>query len=470
MNEVWPYVLPLPKKPLDQHRVLLSAFSSELSLEILKQASSEKPFFQSELIRRLPYSSKTIFGCLNKLVSSGVLESGMEKKKLKSKTVWVKWYKPTTLGRWFALLLLPPKKVAVAEARGMLSQIFEEYSRNIAKVSTRLGLTGSSLLSKYHVAFINEVTKEHRARARDLNVIVFGSIAMDCIVPVEDFTLEETAPVRSLYQHPGGSGATVAVGLSRLGVSVGFAGKIGCDPWGQMLVEEILKENVDLSQLTTSQELETLRTVILVGKEGKKRIIVPTENVAISLDSPSQIEWGRVERASAVYVGEVFLELAEFIAGYGKSRGKPVFYRLLTPFAKFGIEKLLGVLRSARVTYMNEEGWNKLCEATPSLDDPTNLLRFGPDIVVITRNREGCSVYTRQKSIEVKAPVVKAVDSTGAGDAFAAAFTKLVLNGKSVEEAAQYASTAAALSTTRRGAWPSMPTHEEISQFIDARR
>jgi len=470
VSELWPYVLPLPKRPFDQYKVLLSAFSSELSLEILKQASSDKPVFQSELIRRLPYSGKTVLGCLNKLVSSGVLESGMEKKKLKGKTVWVKWYKPTTLGRWFALLMLPPKKVAVAEARRLLSQIFEQYSGNIAKLSLRLGLTGSSLLSEYHSAFINEVVEEHRAVARDLDVIVFGSIAMDQIMPVEDFTLEETTSVENLYQYPGGSAATVAVGLSRLGSTVGFAGRIGCDLWGQRLVEEILKENVDLSQLVPSRELETLGTIILIGKEGKKRIVVPTANVAISLDSPSQIEWRRVEEASAIYLGEVFLELAEFIAGYAKSRGKPVFYRLLTPFAKLGIEKLLGVLRSVKIAYMNEEGWGRLRTVSPGLSDPANLLQFGPEMVVITRNRQGCSLYTKQETFEVEAPAAKAVDTTGAGDAFAAAFTKILLDGGTAKEAAQYASTAAALSTTKMGAWTSMPTHREISQLMGARR
>jgi len=468
VSELWPYVLPLPKKPFDQYRVLLSAFSSELSLEILKQTSSGNRVLQGELIRRLPYSGKTVLGCLSKLVSSGVLESGMEKRKLRNKTVWVKWYTPTTLGRWFALLL-SPRKVTAPEARELLGQIFGQYSRNIAKLSSRLALSGNSLLSEYHGAFINEIVQEHKAAARDLDVVVFGSVAMDQIVPVEDFALGETTPVGNLYECPGGSGATVAVGLSRMGLAVGFAGRIGCDHLGQRLVEDIVKEKVDLSQLVPSLDLKTLRTIILIRKEGKKRIVVPTSNVAISLDSPSQIEWRRVEKASAIYLGEIFLELAEFIAGYTKSRGKPVFYRLLTPFAKLGVERLLGVLRSVKVVYMNEEGWGKLCETSSGLSDPANLLQLGPDIVVVTRNMQGCSVYTKQKATEVKAPVVKAVDSTGAGDAFAAAFTKKILEGEPAEEAARYASTAAALSTMKIGAWASMPTSEEISRLMGSR-
>jgi len=468
VNELWPYVLPLPKRPFDQYKVLLSAFSSELSLEILKQASSGRPVFQSELLHKLPYSSKTILGCLNKLVSSGVLESGMDKKRSKGRLVWVKWYKPTALGRWFGLLLLPPKKVSVADASRLLSQIFGQYSRNVAKLSSRLSFSASSLLSEYHGAYVSEVVSEHKAAARDLDIVVFGSVAMDQVVPVEDFALGETTPVGSLYQYPGGSGATVAVGLSRLGLVTGFAGRIGCDFWGQRLVEEILKENVDLSQLVPSEQLETLRTIIMVDKEGRKRMIVPTTNVAISLDSPSQIEWRRIEKASAIYLGETFVELAELIAGHAKSQGKPVFYRLLSPFAKFGMEKLLGILKSVKVTYMNEQGWNRLSEVSPRLSDPANLLEAGPDIVSVTKNRQGCSVYTKQKKIEVKAPVVKSIDSTGAGDAFAAAFTKLTLDGRPVEEAARYACAAAALSTTKRGAWASMPRREEISRFMGA--
>jgi ribokinase len=465
VSELWPYVLPLPKKPFDQYRILLSTFGSEVSLEVLRQLSSSGRMLQSELIRRLPCSGKTAIRCLDKLVSSGILESGMERKRLRNRNVWVRWYAPTTLGKWFSLLL-SPRKVTATEARALLTEIFEQYSRSVAKLSSELDLSGSSLLSTYHGAFINEIVQEHRAVARNLNIVVFGSIAMDQIIPVEKFTLEETTPVSDICEYPGGSAAAVAVGLSRLGLTVGFAGRIGCDSLGQRLVEDIAKENVDLSQLVPSPELKTLRTVILVGNGGEKRVIVPTSGVAISLDSPSQIEWRRLDAAPAIYLGEVFLELSEFIAGYARSRGKPVFYRLLTPYAKFGAEKLSRVMRSVKVLYMDEEAWRRLQEASMSLSDPTELLRLGPEVVAVTRSAGGCSVYTEKKRIDVNAPAVEAIDSTGAGDAFAAAFTKKMLEGSLPEEAARYASAAAALSTTKIGAWASMPTHEEVSRFM----
>lgn len=329
-------------------------------------------------------------------------------------------------------------------------------------------ITSVQKRAHYQCAFINKVVREHRALRRDLDIVVFGSIAMDEVVPVTSFALEETTPIESFYQYPGGSGATVAVGLARLGASVGFAGKVGCDVPGQILVERILMEKVDLSQLVASSELATLRTIILIDKEGKKRIIVPTNNVALSLNSPSEIEWKLVDKTSAIYIGEVFVEIAELIASYAKSRGKPVFYRLLTPYAKLGLEKVLPVIRNSKVIYTNAEGWSRLKKTSLSLSDPTDLLKFGPDIVIITRGELGCTVYTGGKAIEIKAPAVKAIDSTGAGDAFAAAFTRLILDKKPVEEAAQYASTAAALSTTKRGAWTSMPHHEEICQRASA--
>jgi ribokinase len=319
-----------------------------------------------------------------------------------------------------------------------------------------------------YCAFIKKVVREQRAFRRDLDIAVFGSIAMDEVVPVTSFALEETTHVESFCEYPGGSGATVAVGLSRLGVSVSFAGKVGCDLPGRMLVERILIEKVDLSQLVVSPKLATLRTVILVDKEGKKRIIVPTSNVALSLSSLSEIKWRLVNKASAVYIGEVFIEIAELISSYTKSRNKPVFYRLLTPFAKLGLEKVLPVVRNANVIYTNAQAWSNLQRSSPSLYDPSDLLGFGPDTIVITRSELGCTVYTVHKTIEIKAPDLKAIDSTGAGDAFAAAFTRRILDKKSVEEAAKYASIAAALSTTKRGAWASMPSHEDICRHGSA--
>ncbi len=128
--EFIPYILPLPKSREDQRKFYRWVFGSDTALDVLSEASLEGKIYQKDLIQKLEYSNKTIIETLKKLVSLDVLEEGMEKALSNEKTVWVKWYKPTDVGRWIVLLFLPPKEVNPELVEKTLKQLFELYIRN----------------------------------------------------------------------------------------------------------------------------------------------------------------------------------------------------------------------------------------------------------------------------------------------------------------------------------------------------
>lgn len=128
--EFVPYILPLPKNRDNQRRFYRWVFGSNTALDILRAASLERKIYQRDLIKNLKYSNKTIIETLKKLVSLKVLQEGMEKVLLKDKTVWVKWYSPTNIGRWIVLLFLPLKQVKSELVEETLKQLFEFYIRN----------------------------------------------------------------------------------------------------------------------------------------------------------------------------------------------------------------------------------------------------------------------------------------------------------------------------------------------------
>ena len=129
-----PYILPLPKDREDQRKFYRWVFGSDTALDILREVSLEGKIYQRDLIASLDYSNKTIIETLKRLVSLNVLQEGMERTPSKDRTVWVKWYRPTDVGKWIVLLFLPPKEVKSEVVEEALRQLFELYIRNAVEL------------------------------------------------------------------------------------------------------------------------------------------------------------------------------------------------------------------------------------------------------------------------------------------------------------------------------------------------
>jgi len=468
MEKFWPYILPLPKKTAQQYRVLLSAFGSKLSLEILKRASPEKKVYQRDLIATLPYSNKTVINYLNKLVSTGILESGMQRIKAKNRTIWAKWYSPTPLGRWLALLLLPTDEFGLDESKRTLSEIFDIYSENVSELCLKLGLSPVVLASKVYQAYVTSVVEKERKTYRKPDVLVFGSAAVDFSIRTETIPdSDESIVVPEHLESPGGSGANVAAALSKLGISTSFIGRIASDIYGCLTVEALKRDGVDLSDLEICPDLRTLRTIIMTDKQGGKRIFSPLgESTAVSIVSPDEVNWKRFDECKAIYVGEAYLEVAELVASYAKSRNKLVFYRLLAPYAGYGLQRISKILKNVDLLLMNENTYEILKKSSARLYSPRDLLQYGLRTVIVTMAEKGSKVFTADETFEVPAVEVAVVDTTGAGDAFAAGLIKAILDGAPIKDATRYATVAAALSTTKPTGMASMPTKNEVDQLL----
>jgi len=151
--EFVPYILPLPKNRDNQRRFYRWVFGSNTALDILRAASLERKIYQRDLIKNLKYSNKTIIETLKKLVSLKVLQEGMEKVLSKDKTVWVKWYSPTNIGRWIVLLFLPLKQVKSELVEETLKQLFEFYIRNAIQLCDTYNLDTKILRAVFEDSF-----------------------------------------------------------------------------------------------------------------------------------------------------------------------------------------------------------------------------------------------------------------------------------------------------------------------------
>jgi len=150
MSEVYPYVVFLPAKQKDN--VLSAIFGSKTAVDILKFSISQgvsNRIYQKDLIEKLSYSNKTLIEHLKSLTNLGVLEEDMEKTKKKGRVVWVKSYKLSDIGKWFALLLADEKELSEKEKVEILQNIFRTYIRWTKELSAKLHVNKNALEEIY---------------------------------------------------------------------------------------------------------------------------------------------------------------------------------------------------------------------------------------------------------------------------------------------------------------------------------
>ncbi|MGQ9459908.1 MAG: hypothetical protein ACUVRA_01570 [Candidatus Bathyarchaeaceae archaeon] len=139
-ERVWPYVLPFPLEA-EKRKLVWSILQSKVGISILMKLRGEGRTYQQDLIQGTPYSNKSIIEYLKRMVSAGMLEQGMEQVQTEKRRIWIKWYKPTRLGRWFILFLKPPEEVPPDLARKIIEELFQVYSSSIVEVCERYGIS-----------------------------------------------------------------------------------------------------------------------------------------------------------------------------------------------------------------------------------------------------------------------------------------------------------------------------------------
>ncbi len=159
-ERVWPYVLPFPLEP-EERKLVWSILQSKVGMSILTKLKVEGRTYQQDLIRGTPYSNKSIIEYLKRMVSAGILEYGLEQILNEKKRVWVKWYTPTKLGRWFILFLKPPSEIPADLARKTIEELFKVYSSSIVEVCEKYGIN----LDSFHRILTQQYLKRASKRS-----------------------------------------------------------------------------------------------------------------------------------------------------------------------------------------------------------------------------------------------------------------------------------------------------------------
>ena len=141
-----PYVVFLPVEQKD--KILSAIFGSKAGVDVLRFSLKQgiaKNIYQKDLVKRLNYSNKTIIANLKALTKLGVLTELMEKNEKERRTIWVKAYQLTDLGRWFALLLAEEKELTEQEKSEILQNLFRTYVKLVKDLAEELSINKENL-------------------------------------------------------------------------------------------------------------------------------------------------------------------------------------------------------------------------------------------------------------------------------------------------------------------------------------
>lgn len=152
-EDIWPYVMVLPGSKRELKSIFNSLFKSEIPLEIISSFDGESKLYQSFIIQKFKaHSNKSVLNHLNRLVDTRILESGMERVKLGSRSFWVRWYKLSKMGRY--MLSLFNSKIESDKIRHIIKDLFSLYITKVIKIAEKYNIEMDELKELFDKAFM----------------------------------------------------------------------------------------------------------------------------------------------------------------------------------------------------------------------------------------------------------------------------------------------------------------------------
>jgi len=311
-------------------------------------------------------------------------------------------------------------------------------------------------------------------------VICLGEFLVDLVPTPAGSPL---AQADSLKMAPGGAPANVAVALERLGIHTGFVGKVGNDPFGRYLYSVLEKEGLDLRFLSLSRQSLTRLAFVTNDQDEKQRFLFYGNPGADVLLTPSEIDKKYFRKAKIFHFGSISLiegpaRKATFKAlSLARKLGLTVSFDpnlrpSLWPSLKQASKIILENLHWCDILKINEMEWEFLFPGKKFEALPAILKKHDIRLGAITLGSEGAYVGTVKNFVRVNGIKVDFVDSTGAGDGFVAGLIHSWLNagGKSndwdndrLAAIAEFCNRIGAITCTKAGAIPALPTLEDLN-------
>lgn len=297
-------------------------------------------------------------------------------------------------------------------------------------------------------------------------IVVVGSINTDLVATAHNIpAIGETVIGTGFQVHPGGKGANQAVAVARLGYPVHIIGRLGNDSFGDQLRTHMQSNGVDCSAIGASQGPSGV-AIILVSSRGENCIVVTPGANALVTPADLETNLDLIRRAGVVLAQlEIPLQTVEHLASLCRRADVPL---ILDPAPACELPD--AILKNVAWFTPNETEAAYYAGTENASPEQTAqaLLAKGCRGVLLKLGARGAYLATPHQSGQfIPAFPVNAVDTTAAGDAFNGGFATGLMLGKSPLESVAFASAVAAISVTRAGAQPSMPSMPEVEHLLE---
>jgi ribokinase len=298
---------------------------------------------------------------------------------------------------------------------------------------------------------------------------IYGDVNVDIVIPgVDHLPLPgQEDVVETMNTYVGGGAALFTLGLGKLGLNPVFQGKVGDDCYGRFILEEFNHKHVDSSLIQISTKNQTGISISFTNELDRSFLTYRGTNEEIDWQ---QVALDQVERSRHIHM-----------TGYAGSKNHRQFYELLKK-----LKELKDISVSLDVGWDETGEWYEgIYQLLPYIDilfmNETEALHYSrksnineaildfskaDSLVVVKLGGKGSIAYDKNTLYEAKPYSVKAVDTTGAGDAFNAGFVYGFLQGKTIMECLTFGNGCGALSVTALGGNIAFPTEEQLLQFL----
>jgi ribokinase len=296
------------------------------------------------------------------------------------------------------------------------------------------------------------------------DVVGFGALNVDKLFKVNRIAAaEEESFITDFAETSGGSAANTVVGLVRLGCKVGFIGKVASDREGRMLLEEFLREGIDIKGIVVTRQGRSGTVMGFVDENGDRALYVdPGVNNQVYLS----------EKIKQYAFQTKFLHLTSFVGEESFQTQKKILETLpedvLVSFdpgalyARKGLAALGSIVEKSFVLMPNAGELELLTGMKDYREGAEAMLKRGVKVVAVKLGNRGCYVTDGRRSHDVEAFKVDVISTTGAGDAFCAGFLYGLIKDKRLEECGRIGNFVASRCITKMGARVGLPSLNDL--------
>lgn len=305
-----------------------------------------------------------------------------------------------------------------------------------------------------------------------MDIVVVGSFMMDLVVQTSRAPKPgETIIGNTFNRFPGGKGANQVVSASRLGAQTMFVGNVGSDLFGQEAIEMLKKENVNIDEVLIDTENATGVGMIVLDSDGENRIVVvPGSNLTYTLEDLKKVKKFIKNAKVVVLQLEMDLKVVEKTIEYADEYQTPI---ILNPAPAIKLNKKL----LSKVTYLtpNESEAElltgiKINDIEDAIKAGKSLLGTGIQNIIITLGKKGALIVNKDMTTHIPGYDTDVVDTVAAGDSFNGALAVGITKKWNIKKTVDYANAVGALTTTQRGAIPSLPYKDQVDMMINKNR